>query len=135
MIVLDCNAAIAIAMGTEYGNALSSLMLTGEKVIAPKQFCTELTHSLVKYVRGGYRDEVGAADLGERALGLVDEFYDDIELWREVLSESVRLNHSSYDVYYLVLARRTGATLFTLDKALSALSEQAGVNCIARGMI
>lgn len=44
--------------------------------------------------------------------------------------ESLRLGHSSYDLFYLVLARRTGATLFTLDKKMQELALDAGINSI-----
>ena len=33
-------------------------------------------------------------------------------------------------MFYLVLARRTGATLFTLDKKMWALARDMHVNCI-----
>ena len=46
------------------------------------------------------------------------------------MGESVRLGHSSYDLFYVVLARRTGATLFTLDKKLQDLSLSLGVNSV-----
>lgn len=42
MIVLDVNAAIAIAKGTEEGRVLRELMMEGEEVVAPHFFLTEL---------------------------------------------------------------------------------------------
>ncbi len=58
------------------------------------------------------------------------EFRDDASLWTEALTESLRLDHSSYDLFYLVLARREGATLFTLDRKLQKLCDKNGVNAI-----
>ncbi len=66
----------------------------------------------------------------ERALGLVDELVSMEKLFQEVLSESVRLNHSSYDMFYFVLARRTAGTLFTMDQRLVRLALQNGLNCV-----
>ena len=42
----------------------------------------------------------------------------------------MRLEHSSYDMVYFILARRTGATLFTLDKKLIELCLNNGVDCL-----
>jgi predicted nucleic acid-binding protein len=38
------------------------------------------------------------------------------------------LDHSVYDMIYLVLARRNNATLLTMDQRLVASAEKAGVN-------
>ena len=70
----------------------------------------------------------------ERALGLVDELVPMEKLFQEALSESVRLNHSSYDMFYFVLARRTAGTLFTLDQRLVRLALQNGLNCVYEDM-
>lgn len=48
----------------------------------------------------------------------------------EALTEAVRLRRPVYDMVYFVLARRLGATLFTLDKRLQALCIDNGVNCV-----
>ena len=90
----------------------------------------EVCHALSKYVRGGYMEVRDAVDCGRDALSLVDRFVDDSALWVESLSEAVRLDHSSYDMFYLLLARRECATLFTLDRKLQDLSSRCGVNCV-----
>ena len=41
-----------------------------------------------------------------------------------------RYRHPACDMFYLVLARRTGATLFTLDKKMWTLARDMHVNCI-----
>ena len=66
----------------------------------------------------------------EESLALVDEVIPTRSLMREVVSESVRLGHPVYDIFYFVLARRLGATLFTLDKRLVKLCKQEGVDCV-----
>ena len=48
MIVLDCNAALAMARGTMEGDAFRSLMLRGEEAIAPRFFSVELANALWK---------------------------------------------------------------------------------------
>lgn len=130
MIVLDCNAAISMALGTAEGQALAALTLSGERIIAPQLFCVELSHVLTKYIKSNSFSVEIAREKGGFALGFVDEFYEDANLCIEALSESVRLGHSSYDMFYFVLARRTGSTLFTLDKTLATLCKQEGVDCL-----
>lgn len=130
MIVLDANAAFAISMGLPEGNALSTLLLEEEEIIAPRLLCAELTHTLAKYVRGNYMNAEEAAVCGRDALLLIDRFVDDSSLWLEAMNESIRLDHSSYDMFYYILALRENATLFTLDRRLQDLCAKTGVNCI-----
>lgn len=130
MIVLDCNAAVEIARGTENGNALMMLMDNNEKSIAPRFFAYELANVVSKYARGGYIARDAALELGHQAIELIDEFQDDRNLWEEVVAESIRLKHSAYDLFYLLLARRNAATLFTLDRKLQQLCLDNGVNCV-----
>ena len=61
---------------------------------------------------------------------LIDEFTDISNYKDEVLLESIRLNHSAYDLIYLVLARRHGARLITLDKKLRELCIKCGIETV-----
>lgn len=130
MIVLDCNAAVSMVMGSPDGKALRALALEGEPSIAPDLFYVELANALGKYVRGGYFDSARAQEYAQSALALVSRFEDVKYLWNEVMVESARLNHNAQDLFYFVLARRTGSTLFTLDKKLQTLCLENGVNCV-----
>jgi predicted nucleic acid-binding protein len=61
---------------------------------------------------------------------LVDYYVDVSENHVEAFAESLRLEHSAYDLLYSTLARRNGATLFTLDRKLIELCRREGVNCV-----
>lgn len=130
MIVLDCNAALSMIMETPEGEALSGLVLSDEKIVAPMLFYAEITHTLLKYVKGGQISRNDMLEKSRYAISLVDDFYSDAELYGEVMSESARLGHSSYDMFYFVLARRSASTLFTMDKKLAELCMQEGVECV-----
>jgi len=52
------------------------------------------------------------------------------ELAVESLHEALRLNHPVYDLYFLVLARRNGATLLTVDEKLKRLALDCGVSVL-----
>ena len=131
MIVLDCSAAMEIALGTDAGKALGSLMLANEKTMAPAFLKVELANVAWKHERLGYIASGNARSLLLDALALVNEYHCDDDLLEEALTEGLRLNHSVYDMLYLVLARRMGATLFTCDKRLQNLCLGNGVECIA----
>lgn len=130
MIVLDCDAAVAIARKTVEGNALRGLMLKDEEVVSPDLFISEATSAIAKYVKAGFMSVDLANDYLENIIGLVDEYVDMRINYIEAFDEGIRHNHSVYDMYYLTLARRNGATLFTLDRRLIALCEELKIDCV-----
>ena len=130
MIVLDAGAATAIVRGSAEGKGFEALALEGERVIAPDFFHCEMANVAWRYNAAGLMDAEEARFLMDGALGLVDEYCSESALAREACAESLRWNHPAYDMFYLVLARRTGATLFTLDKKLMRICRDAGVNCV-----
>ena len=131
-MVIDCSAAVEMARHTEKGDELRSLLAMhgSSRVVAPDLIFAEVGSAMTKYVRAELTNEAEARAIIADALDLVDEFTDVEALYEEAFSESLRLNHSIYDMFYFVLARRNGATLLTLDKGLHALCEREGVSCI-----
>ena len=130
MIVLDVNAAIAIAKGTEEGRTLRELMIEGEEVIAPLFFLTELGNVVWQIVRAGELDEEDFPVLFERAAGFVDRFVPAEDILLEAIHAAIQNNHPVYDMLYFIVTRRNAATLFTFDKKLRAVCEANGVNCL-----
>ena len=130
MIVLDACAVVEMARQTEEGMALQQLILRDEKALS----CDLLRAEAASVFRKLTRTEGLSAGLAERyyaeALALVDEFHPLEDLQSEALRESIRFGHSTYDLFYFVLARRTGATLITTDRRLMRLCGEHGVNCI-----
>jgi predicted nucleic acid-binding protein len=130
MIVLDCSAAVGIVRGTPEGKALQSLMLSDEAVACPQLYFAELNHAFAKYYKAGIYSEDQVKKYVVQAAQLVDEFVDMSENYVESLSEGLRLNHSTYDMFYFTLARRNAATLLTLDQKLVKLCKANGVACV-----
>lgn len=130
MVVLDSSAALAIVKDSPEGRALANLMLSNEKVVAPNFFYCEVANAIWKYEHQGLWGGAIAGARLQKALELVDEFYPVADLTLEAYGEAMRLDHSVYDLYYLVLARRCNATLFTLDKQLIKLCQITHVNCL-----
>lgn len=131
MIVLDSSAACDIARQTEESLAFCSLMLADEQVISCDLLRAEAVSVFRKLCRRGVMNREEAQECFVDSVAYVDKYYSIQELQDEVLSESIRLDHSSYDMFYFVLARRFGATLFTLDRKLIRLCEEQGVQCVA----
>lgn len=93
-------------------------MLENELIAASTLLHAERAHVFGKYAKHGDIDPIAARNKLDATLLLVDEFVSDQELYCEAFREAMRLERSSYDMFYFILARRTGATLFTLDKSL-----------------
>jgi predicted nucleic acid-binding protein len=54
----------------------------------------------------------------------VDKFIDSREIWREAFSEGINNRHSIYDMFYMVMARRSGGILITNDSDLAAICKK-----------
>jgi predicted nucleic acid-binding protein len=130
MIVLDCNAAVAMVFETAEGIALKNLLLPDEETISSEFLRIELASALRKYVKAGTISQKHTTEDMNDAIGLVDRFISLEQNCAEAFSESLRLDHSPYDMLYFTLARRNAATLFTLDKKLIALCEHERIDCI-----
>ena len=131
MIVVDTSALIEIARQTEIGMALQWFIQTDEALISCELLRAELGSVCRKIMRIENTRLDQALEYYRRSISLVDEFYPMDDLAEEALRESIRLDHSTYDLFYFVLARRMGATLFTLDRTLMRLCERNGVQCVS----
>ena len=131
MIVLDACAAVEMVRKSIEGMALRQFMLKGEKAISCELYRAETANVFRKLVRLENMSVNEAIANYTEAIALVDEFHSIQDLQNEAFCESMRLDHSTYDLFYFVLARRMGATLFTLDRKLMRLCEQNGVQCVS----
>ena len=131
MIVLDACGAVEIARQSLEGQALQWFMGKNEKIITCELYRAEVASVYRKFARSKAITLKEAEEGFEACIDLIDEFYALEGLQTEALRESVRLDHSTYDLFYFVLARRMGATLFTVDRKLMKLCEENGVSCLA----
>lgn len=126
-VVLDTCAAYEIIFHGDSYEKYYDILSKADKVIAPSMFDSEVTNVMWKYAKAGYVDEENAKLSVTLAIKLVDEFTPTSELAYEVLHEALRLNHPVYDMYYMILARRNGATLLTVDEKLKRVCLDCGV--------
>ena len=130
-LVLDASAAMSIVLGKEEGLALQPLVLEDEEIYAPDLFQVEVANGFWKYVHTGKMDRSTARSYYKAAQSLVNRYVRLDTLVTEALNEAIRLDHPMYDMLYLVLARRLGATLASLDQRLLDLCKEEGVDHIA----
>jgi predicted nucleic acid-binding protein len=122
-IVLDASAAIAAVLGREPGPAIVELISRASLVMAPDIFVAEVSSGPWKYVNAGYFSVDEAIGRLRKAVTLVKWRESTLELAAEALREASARRHAVYDLYYVVLARREGAVIVTLDKRLRKLVE------------
>jgi predicted nucleic acid-binding protein len=126
-VVLDASAAIAAVLGREPAPAILEIVDRASIVIAPEMFVPEVTSGLWKYVIAGQLSIDNAIHQLQRAVKLVGSHTVAADLAPEVLREAETRRHSVYDLFYVVLARREGAAVITLDRRLRKLVEEMGV--------
>ena len=121
-IVLDASAAANIILRTDLAPALIEKLGQGRLVIAPSLFHSEIANTLWKYVRCGDLSKDTALARYAEAVGLVDAFEADEAIATEALSAAIRYNYPVYDLLYVILARRHGCRVLTVDKRLITLA-------------
>ncbi|GHT36693.1 nucleotide-binding protein [Planctomycetales bacterium] len=126
-IVLDCTAAIEIALENEKTDAFQKKIDSCGEVFVPDFFLIETANVLWKYCRAGILTDEDVKQKISFIEKIPSVYIPNKTLVREAVQEAIRLNHSVYDMLYFVLAHRYNAVLMTLDKHLRKLAEQEGI--------
>ena len=126
-IVLDASAALRLVLGLPEANELAASLERTSVVMVPGLYCSEVANWLWKYVNAGHVNIDEALVRFDEALALADSFVPDRTLTVEALAEAAARGHPVYDLLYVVLARRHGARLLTLDVRLSGLAADMGI--------
>lgn len=128
IVVLDVSAAIEIVLKKDKKELFNTVYKDASWVIAPDLYVSEITNVLWKY----YKEKViiyeDCIQYVQDGIDLVDDFIDAKELWKEALAEGIKNNHSIYDMYYSVLARRNDATLMTNDGPLAEICKDLKIS-------
>ena len=126
-LVLDASAALEAILGRPHAEQVLDLVEGATLVRTPDLFAAEVGNALWKHIRVGDLD-LGQAQVALRAaLDIIDSMVPSVELIEEALATAATHDHPVYDTLYLVTARRTGATVCTLDRRLAALLEATRV--------
>jgi predicted nucleic acid-binding protein len=131
-VVLDASAAVAITLATPGAELFAEPLKRAASVLAPDIFTAEVCNAFWKYRRADLLTMERCEQALEHALALPDLLEASAALYREAFTLSVRHQHPIYDTLYLVLARRTNATLLTLDKRLATLAKDLEIQVLSR---
>ncbi|MFP4378397.1 MAG: type II toxin-antitoxin system VapC family toxin [Spirochaetales bacterium] len=126
-LVIDASAAIEIALGKEHAPEFQRLVTSADVVLAPDTFPAEITNVFWKYARFSGLPIDKCHKGISFCLDLVDDYVRGPDVCREVFGESMKSEHSAYDVFYLVAARRNHANIMTRDKAMMETAVRMGI--------
>jgi predicted nucleic acid-binding protein len=130
IIILDASGAVEASLEKEKGKQILNLLKTADVTISPDTFISEVTNVFWKYRKfSQFTDEICLKGI-EFCINLIDDFISSNDLWRESYFEGIKNQSSTYDMFYLVTARRNGGMLISMDKKLNSIAEQSGVKII-----
>jgi predicted nucleic acid-binding protein len=118
ILILDVSAAMEIILKKEESEFFISKYKEAAWVIAPDLYVSEIANVLWKYHKAKIVSHELCQQYVEDGINLIDDYFESKELWKETLGEAIKNNHSVYDMFYAVLARRHDAILMTKDRRL-----------------
>jgi predicted nucleic acid-binding protein len=126
-VVLDASAAVEIALGNGNASVFLDHLKKADVIISPDTFISEVTNVFWKYRKFSQFSDESCLKGIEFCISLVDDFINSRELWREAYSEGMMNQSSTYDMFYLVAARRNSGRIISMDKKLNSIAERAGL--------
>ena len=129
--VLDASAAVELVRKQPLHRQIAAEIERARLVLAPELYISEVSNTFWKYSKLAQQQSSTESQLLDLALDLVDEYVSARELYREAFDLSCQWDHPVYDSLYLVLARRNGAVLLTIDKRLRELSVKNKVKLVS----
>jgi len=132
-IVLDASAALEVVFERRFGECIYETWAESDTVFAPDLFHAEIGNALWQSVKAGAIDFETAREYYDKAVHLVEEFVDLACLTPTAMRRAESLNHSIYDMYYLVLSDYHDAHLISLDKRLVTLAKEQNLSPVEFG--
>ncbi len=130
IVVLDASAALEIALNRNDGNKFRECLVHSDVILAPDIYPSEITNTFWKYHVFSSLSQEECEKGINYCIELVDDFVDTKNLCCEVLSESIKKKHPAYDFYYLVLARRSNASILSKDKKMNEYANKMEINIL-----
>ena len=128
-VVLDTSAALELIRKKEKAELIETHLLHSNLIISSDIYKAECANAIWKMAKAGMIKQKELSTLLEQCNKLVYSFIDIRENGAESLFEATRLGHPVYDMLYFTLARRTGAILLTMDRRLTKLCKENGIDC------
>ncbi|GHV93893.1 hypothetical protein AGMMS50293_02130 [Spirochaetia bacterium] len=127
-VVIDVCGMAQILFQQEKTDKFSKLLAEADLILAPDLFVSELTNTLWKLHTAGKYNHEECLKFIEDGLDYIDTFVDSKKIRQEAFDEAVKHRHPAYDMFYLVTARRNGATLVTNDGDLAKICKKEKIN-------
>ncbi|MEO5925926.1 MAG: type II toxin-antitoxin system VapC family toxin [Bryobacteraceae bacterium] len=124
ILVLDASAAIATL------SSGATILEDSDAVYVPDLFVAEVTNIVWKQHRFGQLDLEACETTLDQLLRMPDVVVPSGTIFRAAFHLARTSGHSAYDMFYIALARREDATLFTKDKALRKLAQQYKIDVV-----
>lgn len=121
-IVIDASAAVGLVLALPGTEMFAPLLEEAALVTAPDLYIAEVGNVIWKYRKADLLTVERCELLLEQAVSLPDRIESSAALYQEAFTLASRHLHPVYDALYLILARRTNATILTLDHRLAALA-------------
>jgi predicted nucleic acid-binding protein len=129
--VIDSKLAVITVIDTARSEAAERLLdrlgREGHALLAPRLWRYEVTSTINKYRADKLIDRDRVAATLSTALSLAQVIDEDTALCQSALIWAERLGQrAAYDGFYLALAERLGAELYTADERLANRAQQIG---------
>jgi len=122
--VIDVSGVMEILLHKEKTEKFYKALQNAVLVITPDLYVSELTNTLWKYHKAKTLSKDECSLYMRQGLGMINNFVNAREIWEEAFSEGINNNHSVYDMFYMVAARRHAGTLITNDSTLAAICKK-----------
>jgi predicted nucleic acid-binding protein len=126
-IVLDTSGAVEIALENEKASEFLAVLQKADIIIAPDIYVSEVTNVFWKYRSFSQFTDDACLKGIEFCVNLVDDFIDSKEIWREAYLEGTKRATSTYDMFYLVVARRNAGLIISMDTKLNLIAKKEGL--------
>lgn len=130
ILVLDTSAGAEIVLARGRAAEMGAWVAEAEWVIAPTLYISEMTNVFWKYHQFS-NVPIEQCETGlDRAIQLIDDFVHEREMYREAFALACRVKKPVYDMFFLVLARRTSGAILTLDEGLQRLARENAIRIL-----
>ena len=123
-VVIDVSGIAEILFKKEKCEKFHKAVSEASAVLAPDIYISELTNTLWKYKVKNIFTGNECIQFIRYGISFVDTFINSNEIWQEAFSEGIKNNHSIYDMFYFVCARRNNAVLVTSDSDLAEICKK-----------
>jgi predicted nucleic acid-binding protein len=122
--VIDVSGVMEILLHKEKTDIFNKTLQNAVLVITPDLYVSELANTLWKYHKTKTLSKEQCTLYMQQGIRMINNFVNANEIWEEAFSEGINNNHSVYDMFYMVAARRHAGTLITNDTSLAAVCKK-----------